>query len=75
MTDATRRLIQNLRPALMQFNAEQLYELARGLGDEIGRRSLDAVPEARALECALLPYARIFHAERLKELPAGADQF
>lgn len=75
MTDATRRLIQNLRPALAAFNPEQLYELARGLGDELARRDLPSYQEARALECALLPYARTFHTDRLAELPSSRDQF
>lgn len=65
MTDATRRLIQNLRPALRQFTPEQLYELARGLGDTLAERNSDALLECRALECALLPGAQAFHRQRL----------
>jgi len=68
MTDATRRLIQNLRPALRQFTPEQIYELARGLGDELAFRDHAARLEARALECALLPWARAFHESLLHEV-------
>lgn len=68
MTDATRRLIQNLRPALRAFTPEQLYELARGLGDELAFRDHTARLEARALECALLPWARAFHEALLHDV-------
>ena len=62
MTDATRRLIQNLRPALIRFNVEQLYQLAVGLRNELARRGLDCTPEADALGAALLVAARAEHA-------------
>jgi len=62
MTDATRRLIQNLRPTLRGFTMEQLYQLALGLRHELAERELDCTPEADALVCALLAHARREHA-------------
>jgi hypothetical protein len=55
----TVRLQQNLHTTLGGFSLRQLYIVARALGDELTHRELDASLEARALECALLPLARV----------------
>jgi hypothetical protein len=61
MTYRTVSLVQNLPVALQGFTVEQLYLLAQGLGNELARRGLDALLEARALELALLVPAQQEH--------------
>jgi len=68
MREQTIQLTKNLPPVLQRLTVEELYHIARMLGNECGRRDLDVVPEARAFELALLVPARAEH-----QLTLGAE--
>ncbi len=65
MTTRTMRLILNLPPALSVLSAEELYQIAVALADELDRRQAPAALAARTLAVELLGPARVAHREQL----------